>query len=196
MGITRSALLACFIFFVGYSATAQDYPKYEFFGGYSYARMGGANWNGWLIQGARNLSPNLGIVLDASGPHNSISQEGNGVIFEQTQKAYAFMIGPQAAAHGPYKLTPFAHLLLGAAHVSYHYSETVDGASYSGDDNDTEFAMALGGGIDFKWRGPISFRGQMDYMGFRVAGGSLSTAYWNKGIRLSIGIAIRLGNIQ
>jgi opacity protein-like surface antigen len=176
--------------------TAQDFPKYEFSAGYGYSRMSGANWGGWHVDGVRNIGANLGIVLDFSAPHTSDSLATGGISYEQKQNVYAIMAGPRVAPRGDYRLMPFAHLLFGAAVNKYHYKETAGDTSYVYDDTSTQFAMGVGGGIDYKWKGPVSFRGQMDYIGFHTSQSEVNPAYWQKGIRLSVGIAFRFGSTQ
>jgi opacity protein-like surface antigen len=189
--------LPAFLLMLCVPVTAQDFPKYEFSAGYSYSRMDRANWGGWHIDGVRNIGANLGIVLDFSAPRKSdFVENSGGFSYEQKQNVYAIMAGPRVAPRGDYRLIPFAHLLLGAAVNKYHYQETLGDTSFVYDDTSTQFAMGIGGGIDYKWKDRISFRGQMDYIGFRAAGNELQPAYWQKGIRLSVGIAVRFGSTQ
>ena len=115
------------------SAQAQD--KVELFGGYSYMHLGNApsvNLNGWEISGQYKFKDWLGGVADFDGHYGSSS-------------TYTYLFGPQISY--PSRISPFAHLLLGGAHIS----EAGFGSS--------SFSMALGGGIDvglfhdqFYWR--------------------------------------------
>jgi opacity protein-like surface antigen len=188
--------LLAIVLFHPFSASAQDFPKYEVFGGFHYTRLGGNNWIGANASVAKNLSPILGIVADVGVFNSSYSQESNGDAFEQKMHSYSIMAGPQVTSRISGKLTPFIHLLLGAVHEKYELNESLAGQAYSDSSSDTEFAISFGGGVDYKLRGPLAVRGQFDYMGFRVPGGSGGQAFWNKGVRLSCGLSLRLGRAQ
>ena len=120
------------------SAPAQD--KVELFGGYSYMHLGNspsANLNGWEISGQYKFTDWLGGVADLDGHYGSPNGIGT--------STYTYLFGPQISF--PSRVSPFAHLLLGGAHIS----EAGFGSS--------SFSMALGGGIDvglfhdqFYWR--------------------------------------------
>ncbi len=120
------------------SAQAQD--KVELFGGYSYMRLQNspsANLNGWEIAGQYKFTDWLGGVADFDGHYGSPNGIGT--------STYTYLFGPQISL--PSRVSPFARLLLGGAHIS----EAGFGRS--------SFSMALGGGIDiglfheqFYWR--------------------------------------------
>jgi hypothetical protein len=119
------------------SAQAQD--KVELFGGYSYMRLHNptANLNGWEIAGQYKFTDWLGGVADFDGHYGS----PNGI----STSTHTYLFGPQIS--WPSRVSPFARLLLGGAHIS----EAGFGRS--------SFSMALGGGIDvglfhdqFYWR--------------------------------------------
>lgn len=178
-----------------YSAAAQEFPKCEFFGGYSYTRLAGSNWFGWHVSGAYNLNNYLGIAVDAGRLGSSSSEGTSDVTYERKNHSYLFMAGPQVTSRGTGKLAPYLHLLFGGATSTYTANVTVVGVSYPSIVNQNEFAVAFGGGIDVQWRGPLSLRPlQVDYMGLRVPGSVFSNPYWNKGWRLSIGMTLRLGH--
>jgi len=123
---------------VSLSAQAQD--KVELFGGYSYMRFHNsqsANLNGWEISAQYKFTDWLGGVADLDGHYGSPNGIGT--------STYTYLFGPQISF--PSRVSPFAHLLLGGAHIS----EAGFGSS--------SFSMALGGGIDvglfhdqFYWR--------------------------------------------
>ena len=188
-------LVASVLFLIVSSfASAQEYPKYELFGGYAYSRLDGRNWHGWHVSGTRNLHHILGIIVEAGQLDASNTQSGGGLLFEEKRKTYTFMAGPQVTSRDAGPLAPFLHLLLGAAHNKYQLSESVNNFSTGYSASDTEFAMALGGGIDFKLKGPLAVRGQLDYVGFRIPPATAgSLPFWNKGFRFSGGLSLRLG---
>ena len=120
------------------SAQAQD--KIEMFAGYSYMYLHNspsANLNGWEIAGQYKFTDWLGGVADFDGHYGSSNGIGT--------STHTYLFGPQISL--PSRVSPFAHLLLGGAHIS----EAGFGRS--------SFSMALGGGVDvalfhdqFYWR--------------------------------------------
>src|SRR5215467_13471847 len=146
---------------VSLSAQAQD--KVELFGGYSYMHFRNspsANLNGWEIAGQYKFTDWLGGVADLDGHYGSAS-------------TYTYLFGPQISL--PTRVSPFAHLLLGGAHIS----QAGFGSS--------SFSMAIGGGIDiglfhdqFYWRVI-----QTDYLMTQFA------SHAQNNFRASTGIVIR-----
>jgi hypothetical protein len=70
-------------------------------------------------------------------------------------KEYTALGGPQISKHYG-NLRPFVHLLGGATRVSV----TTPGFF----DSSTNWTVAGGGGVDYKWRGPFSLRVSADYL--------------------------------
>ena len=151
---------------VSFSTQAQD--KVELFGGYSYMHLHNspsANLNGWEIAGQYKFTDWLGGVADLDGHYGSSNGIGT--------STYAYLFGPQISL--PSRVSPFAHLLLGGAHIS------------EGGFGSSSFSMALGGGIDvglfhdqFYWRVI-----QTDYLMTQFGG------HAQNNFRASTGIVIR-----
>jgi opacity protein-like surface antigen len=156
-------LAASVVLFMTVSANAQDAPRVELFGGYSYLRVDAGlfhiNTNGWNASITGNVNNWFGITGDVSAHYRS------------GLDLYTFVIGPRFAAHGG--VTPFTHLLFG-------------GARAGNGDSDTSFAMVLGGGLDADLPGPFALRlAQLDYHLTRFGGNTQSN------LRYSAGIVIR-----
>ena len=125
-------LLAMFL--VG-AAAAQDqtYPKVEIFGGYAYLHPGNPNAPdnnvpaGWGTNVTYNFMKGIGFGADFGGHYSDTSNIGT------------VMFGPKFTYEGNSRVRPFAHVLLGFAHVSP-----------TGLGTDTPFAFALGSGLDLK----------------------------------------------
>lgn len=158
--LRRLSLLAGMILMVSLSAHAQD--GVELFGGYSYLRADNSpsfNTNGWEFSGTYKFSDWLGGVADFAGHYAS----PGGV----SLSLHTFMFGPQIS--WPARVSPFAHVLLGGAHVS------------GGGASDSSFATAIGGGIDSKLVAGVYWRViEGDYVATHFGGhvqnnGSLST---------------------
>jgi hypothetical protein len=166
---------------------AQD--KFEIFGGFSYARVpvqvftpiaiagpvivippgtcpitgcppgiGGfstdhVNTHGWEISGAFKPIPWLGAVADFSGHYGST--RGSNLHLN------TYLFGPQVSL--PARVSPFVHVLFGAAHESNSNPGVALGVPGLGTNN--AFAAAVGAGMDVK---PFPFLSvrlfQFDYL--------------------------------
>ena len=157
-------------------ASAQDYPKVEVFGGYSYGNFGPAvlggdrtNVNGWNASAAVNFNHWFGVVSDVGGhygnfqasvalppipctpPSCSINTTGS-------EKYHNFLFGPQYTLRGE-KLNLFAHTLIGASHLNESGTTTIPAPlppippppfplTFNFSTSSTNFAFAIGGGTD------------------------------------------------
>jgi hypothetical protein len=179
-----------------FSAWSQDYPNVELFGGYSYMRMNGYNWTGWYATGAKNLSHMLGITAEVGSFANSQSQTLAPYTSTAGQHMYTFLAGPQLTSRDKGKLAPYMHLLLGVGHY-YSDSGLASGSNLLSFQSSSQnhFAIFIGGGIEYRLKGPLALRGQMDYGGVRFGASALGgTSSWMKGWRLSAGLALHLGS--
>jgi len=70
---------------------------------------------------------------------------------------------------------PFAEFLVGVGHISRS-----NGIS----DSDTSFVDAVGGGLDYRIFGPVTVRGQLDWINTRFYGQG------QNGVRFTTGIAL------
>ncbi len=184
------------------AVVAQDNPKAEVFGGYSYLRSSSNSFNGWEGQGTAFLSPHFGVTADVSGSYRSASLNafGTGLSGSANQHLYNFLFGPTVAARfGNHSV--FGHALFGAARSSLNagVSIPVVGGFSTGVNDATAFGMALGGGVDLGLSQHIAVRPvQVDYLYTRfnaadaVLGGlSTSTAGHQNNFRYSAGIVFR-----
>ncbi len=155
------------VLLVSFSARAQGLgDKVELFGGYSYMRTASPsfNLNGWELAGQYKVTDWLGGVADFDGHYGS----PNGF----STSLHTFLFGPEVS--WPARVSPFAHVLFGGAHVS------------SGGFSDTSFAMAVGAGIDTRLIHGIYWR--------IIQGDYLPTFFGNSrenNARLSTGIVVR-----
>lgn len=161
------------------SAAAQDYPKAEVFGGYSYLHVNelgtGFNFNG--ASGSIAFNPNqwFGIVGDFGGYHNGD--------FGVSTTAVTYLFGPKFAYRKNEKVTPYFQVLLGGAHIS---------ASFSGvSGSDSAFALAFGGGVDVKVHPHVAIRViQAEYLLTKFNDGENDR---QNNVRVSAGIVFRWG---
>ncbi len=164
------------VLLLGFSivAVAQDYPKVEVFGGYSYFRMDtttnfGApsgeadlNMNGLDINVAVNGNKWLGFVADFSGAYGTLDTSYDyapGVESWADISNYSIMIGPRVTLHRG-KVTPFLQALIGI--FTGKYSELGE------DFTSNNLAMAFGGGLDINVNDRFAIRpAQVEYYTIR-----------------------------
>src|SRR5262245_17461310 len=147
-------VLGCVFLACSLVANAQDYPKAEVFGGYSYLHSSvlgnGINFNGGSGSVAFNPHPNFGLVADVGAYHNTSS-------FGVDTTSVSFLFGPKFAYRGKERVTPYAQVLFGGVHDSSSLG-TVSAS-------DTAFAFAIGGGVDAKVSPHVAIRvAQIDYL--------------------------------
>ncbi len=178
----RILLTAGIILLMPLMAPAQDPPKAEISGGFSLLRaveLSSVNFYGWDASVAGNLNRWFGLVGDFSGHY---AKAGPGFLGPSAPRvnAHTFLFGPRFSYRSDGRLTPFAHVLFGAAHGS----AGVFGVTLS----DTAFAMAAGGGIDIRLADRIALRAfQADYLMTRFGG------VHQNSVRLTIGMVFRFG---
>ena len=188
---SSTALLLCAAL-VGWAQTPNpdEYPKVEFFVGYSALgevnsrgiSLGpnstvGANYTsklGFETSIIRNLSKHFGIKGDFSAHFNNESDRGPITActpacatvtqdFQLKTRVYNFLAGPEFKARNSTRFTPFAHVLGGVAHTSATFTTAGPTFNFLLKKSDNSFAMALGGGLDIRASKRVSFRAMMDY---------------------------------
>ena len=125
--------------------------------------------NGWDGQLEGKIFPFIRLVTDVGGQYGSTSTfpTSHGTQVAVNASEYNFLFGPRASVTlGRFR--PFAHALLGASHVS------VSGHGYSA--SDTSLGDALGGGLDYKFWGPVGWRFKGDFLQTRFFSNTQTTA--------------------
>jgi len=133
------------------SAKAQDAPKWEIFGGYTYMCsniiVSGTpfNLNGGSGSVAFNLTNWFGLVGDIGVTHQGAL---TGTPFSLTVTTYEF--GPRVSWRNHTHVTPYAQILLGGGHAggTLYTSSLGTGLAPLGTSND--FNFTAGGGVDWK----------------------------------------------
>jgi opacity protein-like surface antigen len=156
-------------------------PSGNIFIGYSYSRTNSfgstVNLNGWEGSLEGKFLPWIGIVADFSAGYgsNNIAPPcsfGGCVFNGSSVRKHTYLFGPRVSVHIG-RFTPFAHALIGAAHVNDRGF------------TDTSFASAIGGGLDYKLIKGLAWRVQLD---------NVHTDFFSTGenhIRFSTGIDFR-----
>jgi opacity protein-like surface antigen len=152
---------------------AQEYPKAEAFGGYQYIRLnpGGTNCQGVGGSATGNVNNWLGVAGDLG--YCKVTGLPSGT----SAHAVNYLFGPRVTYRASGSLTPFAHVLFGGQHFGG-----------SGGSSANSFAMALGGGADYKLTEHVALRViQVEYLYTHFAGTRQNNA------RIESGIVYRWG---
>jgi opacity protein-like surface antigen len=193
----RLALLCGAMLLFAGLASAQDSPKIEAFGGYSYLRANeggeGFNFNGGSGSLAYNLTPWLGVVGDVGGYHWS----GSGDFAGADATVVTYLFGPKVALrHGP--ITPFAQVLFGGGHFSANEGcsdarvRRNGGVSDCGNFSENGFAMTMGGGVDWNATSHLGIRLiQAEYLLTKFDGEGVDGRNTQNNDRISAGVVFR-----
>jgi hypothetical protein len=173
-------------------AQAQEAPRTEFFGGYSYMRLEDngidgqdRDLNGYNVSGAITVFKKyLSLKVDVSGHFGDLLVN---TIPRVDQGQTLFLGGPQVTFRNNSMFQPFAHALFGAVRRKLEADAT------QLDITDTGFAFAVGGGIDV--RTPLGKKVavrlfQADYVRTRINDVSSGN------LRASAGIVLRFGTVE
>lgn len=177
-------------------ASAQIPTSGNVFFGYSYesvsssavdvANLSRANLNGWEASLEGKVFPWVGFVADLSGHYGSPSYQvelgGEASTISVTGHEFTALFGPRVSAPIG-KFRPFAEALFGAAHITTTANTPLQ--SDIAQPSDTSFAVALGGGLDYRIIKPVAWRFQGDYVETRFFGTTQNN------VRLSTGIVLR-----
>ena len=160
---------------IGVSA-AQDVPKVEVPVGFSFINVHPnlapiTSFN--VFGGGGQIDVNFGNYFGVKADFMGYAQ-GTGLKNQLEKLGYAgaasgnlftYTFGPQIKKHTG-KVQPFGEALFGAAHTNaYATILNAEGKLTSGSGNNNGFAMALGGGIDFKVNQHLSIRPvEVDYI--------------------------------
>lgn len=180
MKAIRLALGIIFVLLLPTLLRAQD--KFEVFGGYSYLRASVSepgiqcpvgppcstvtvtshpNLNGWEASFAYKPIKDVALVADFGGNYGSLPNSSGGGSFHNN----SYLFGPRVFLPG--RISPFVHVLAGAAHQS-----SADGGTnttFFPAHSTTAFAIALGGGVDIDVTQRVRMRlVQFDYVGAKT----------------------------
>jgi opacity protein-like surface antigen len=139
-------------------AMAQDNPKGEITGDYSYFRanpglpsyFNSQNLNGGGGQATFYLNNWFGFAADLQGygSYTQCTKPGAPLSGCASGNLFTYMFGPQIKRRAG-KLEPFAEVLLGGAHSNFYANGcTKVGICGSKSPSNNAFSMAIGGGVD------------------------------------------------
>lgn len=199
----RLGLVVFAVMFFAVSVRADEKPRFEAFGGYSYGQLnpGGRllaasnpegrhfGLSGWHVAGQVNLFKCVGLVADFSGYAGTSDVD----LLAEHSRYNSFLAGPQVNIRKFGKSNIFAHGLVGVARDRV-YLKTGNPAD---DQHLTRFAGAFGGGLDVAISQHIALRAiEADYVlnsfpNLNSAGDSIAAHQANA--RVSTGIVFRFG---
>lgn len=192
------------------AAQANDYKKFEVFGGYSHNRVDTGigdddpslrdiidereGFHGFNVSATGNVTRYLGFKFDFSGhfkdrsvPFGTIA---NAVDIDS--RIYNFLGGVQVKNNSTdVTFKPFAHALVGGGHVRARVNISNDvciaiapsPCPVDFTESETGFAAAFGGGIDIRASDKIDIRViQIDYNPMRISGSTLHNFRFGVGI--------------
>lgn len=184
-------MLSVFTFLACSLGVGQDpTSKIEIFGGYSLLHSGNgglngpaldsvfgtpagtfaaaSNFSGWNTEIQFNATRTFGIVADLGGNYGNLfnASSSSGVTGLPGGHSYSFLFGPVVSAHTG-KATPFVHALFGVNRLTSSSANSLTGVLFTSlpTVTDSAFAMALGGGLDYKVAPHFGLRlAQLDYL--------------------------------
>ena len=201
-----SAMLAIYSFCA--FASAQSERNTEFFGGFSVLRTdyeatpplppvpvivafeGSQTLMGVNGSVTRHIRSGFGITGDFSWHTKKISDPNPlGGTIDTTITVYNILGGAQFKFRRNGRVSPFLHALAGVAHTKVKLSAT---GLTSDSDATTDFAMALGGGVDVRVNDRIAIRAiQADYNPIFLRGPALGFDGPANNLRFSFGVVFR-----
>jgi len=186
------------------TAPAQDLPKFDAFGGYSYIHFNQSQVGGNLTSnfsggnGAVAFYPGkwLGIMGDF-GSYKISSIKQGGASFDIDGSNISYLFGPRIR-FGSRGVTPFAQVLFGGAHHGVLNATTAAVCAFQPTpckitDSENAFAMTAEGGIDIKVARHFAIRGQAGYLMTRFPqgdGNGNQTRQTQNNARVSVGIVV------
>jgi opacity protein-like surface antigen len=192
----KLVLIAVFLLGFSVMAMAQDAPKVEVFGGFSFVKVDTStalkgttfdwldlNLKGWNGSIAINGNKWAGFVADFGGYYGvtvtNPSKPISGAWMDY--RIQSIMVGPRITLSRG-KASPFVHALFGYAGVRTSASHIVN--------SERDFAMAIGGGVDVNLNSRVAIRAvQLDSFMART----VLTGNFAKNLRLSTGVVFKLG---
>ena len=177
--------IAAVLLILSAGAIAQEVPKIELAGGYSYvnfnpdiSQITSQNFNGGGGAAVFNLTPLLGIKADfmgyavGTGWTKKLINQGFPVTGSASGNLFTYMFGPQIKKHSG-RFQYFGEGLFGAAHSNGYGSilRCISGNDptscnlSSGNGNNNAFAMEFGGGLDIPLSKSVQIRPvEVDYL--------------------------------
>ena len=156
--------------------SAQTTPRTEISGGYQFLTFEVDDENesmpkGWYFDVAGNLTPMLGVVFQVGGNYKNFDESvtvGSGTFnAEADLSVHQFLGGIRVSARDNPRLVPYGQFLVGGINGSLELStsSTIPGVpAFETEDSSTNFALELGGGVNFGVTENTGVRFGVDYL--------------------------------
>ncbi len=131
--------------------------------------------NGWEGSVEGKMFPFVGIVADVSAQYGTLGNPFTGL--NDSTRVQSYLFGPRVSFPAG-KFRPYFHVLFGASHLH----ETDD---FLGVNSETDFADAIGGGVDYHLIPRVSWRLQLDDLQTRFHGGRQDDTRFSTGLAVS-----------
>jgi opacity protein-like surface antigen len=161
---------------VAVPVAAQTSPRTEISGGYQFLSFEADDENesmpkGWYVDVAGNLTPMIGVVFQVGGNYKtfeeSIAVGGFTLAASADLKVHEFLGGVRLSARQNSAFVPYGQFLLGGVNSSADVTATsnIPGVpSFSQEESATNFAIELGGGVNFGLTENTGIRFGVDYL--------------------------------
>jgi opacity protein-like surface antigen len=163
---------------VAIPASAQSAAKAELSGGYQFLNFSAdgdseSMGKGWYFDVAGNLNPMLGVVFQVGGNYKSFEESfsigGVTATANADLKVHQFLGGVRMNARSDSTLVPFVQVLAGGINGSANVSAstTIPGQppiAIDAEDSGTNFALEIGGGVNFGLSDALGLRVGADYL--------------------------------
>lgn len=146
------------------------------------------NLNGWELSAEGKVAPFVSMVFDLGATYGTL-QIPNSVLYgtpgttPADSRVVTYMFGPRASITVG-RFRPFAHVLVGGAHLHQNVSKYPSSYIYG----ETALANAFGGGLDYRILPRIATRVQVDSLQTRFHNDYPENAGTKNNIRVSAGM--------
>ncbi len=192
----KLVLLLAFVFLLGMTAVAQDYPKFEVPVDFSFinvhpnaAGLTSFNFFGGGVGAVYNFSPIFGIKADfdgyTQGSGNHFTENGN--VVNLSGNLFTYLFGPQIKKHSG-TFQPFGEVLFGGGHINLNGNVFGNNGQLSGNGSANAFAMEFGGGLDMAISKSIQLRPvEVDYLYTHFGGEGQNNFKYCAGVNFTFG---------
>jgi opacity protein-like surface antigen len=161
---------------VAIPASAQTTPKTEISGGYQFVTFSVDDDSeslpkGWYFDVVGNLNPMIGVIFQVGGNYKTFEESvtiGGGTFTATADlKVHEFLGGIRLNARDNPKLVPYGQVLAGGINGSLELTttSTIPGIpAFSQEDSSTNFAVVVGGGVNFGVTDNTGIRFGVDYL--------------------------------
>jgi len=200
--VVVAVLLLCFSVF----GVAQELPKFEIFGGWSYVRPDGGGTdmsptNGWNASVNIIVNEYVSVEIEGGGHYARYDDPDNGdgtEFLPSSSRSHDLAVGPRFSFRENERFQPYYHAMIGVRHSGWddfvEYQDPIDPERCGGNAECwntgklNNFLMIFGGGLDIVVTPKVSIRAfQADYVIERFYGDMIPELRFGTGVVYKIG---------